>query len=124
MMKNLSKNVVVSLVVILVSLFILAGVVNATDLNLMPGANPNPTSGNTTVGNGVDGNGTVTPTTGNTTGNTLGNVQTNIVKINDIGSEKDLPQTGENDIYMITAVGIAAVVIGSIAYVKSKKYDM
>ena len=120
MMKILSKNVVVSLVVILVSLFILAGVVNATDLNLMAGANPNSTSGNTTVANDVGGNGTVTPTTGNT----LGNVQSNIVKINDIGSEKDLPQTGENDIYMITAVGIAAVVIGSIAYVKSKKYDM
>ena len=124
MMKNLSKNVVVSLVVVLVSLFVLAGVVHATDLNLVPGISPSATSGNTTVGNGVDGNGTVTPTTGNTTGNTLGNVQTNIVKINDIGSEKDLPQTGENDIYMITAVGIVAVVIGSVAFIKSKKYDM
>ncbi len=113
MMKKLSKSVVVSLVLIFISLFALANSVFA-----LGNLDMNPTSGNT-LGN------TLGNTVGNVVGNTTGNtVQTNIVKINEIDSDKDLPQTGENDIYMISVIGLAAVVIGSVAYVKSKKYDI
>lgn len=124
MMKSLSKSVVVSLIMILICLFILANSVFALG-NL--GISPTGNDGGNTTGNdlGVGGNtSTITPT-GNTVGNTTGNtVQTNIVKINEINSDKDLPQTGENDIYLISVIGLAAVVIGSVAYVKSKKYDI
>ncbi len=119
MMKSLSKSVIVSLVLILISLFVLANSVFAL-------GNLGITNGNTvgnTLGNTLNNGGntsTITPT-GNTVGNT---VQANITKINEIDSDKDLPQTGENDIYMISFIGLAAVVIGSVAYVKSKKYDM
>ncbi len=126
MMKNLSKNVVVSLIVVLISIFVLAGSVKALNIDLT--ADGTSGGGNdTSTGNTVDGNSTVTPAntlTATPTANSTVTPPTNVVKINEIGTEKDLPQTGENDIYMITIVGIAAIVIGSIAYAKSKKYDI
>lgn len=126
MMKNLSKNVIVSLVVVTISLFVLAGAAYATGLNL------NPT---TTPANNQQQNNQPTNATGNQTRNTVTTPTTtpstsaprntsDTVKINDVGTEKDLPQTGENDIYVITLVGIVAVAIGAVAYVKSKKYDL
>ncbi len=122
MMKNLSKNVIVSLVVVLVSLFVLTGTVKAFDIDL--GNTATPTPSNTLDGNVAGGNDTVTPTNLTPAPTTNTSTPTNVVKINEIGTEKDLPQTGENDIYIITVVGIAAIVIGSIAYAKSKKYDI
>lgn len=122
MMKNLSKSVVVSLVLILLSLCILANSVFALggDLILNPDANGtgNGTDLGNTLGNNATVNTTVTPTVNEPA------TQTNVVKINEINSDKDLPQTGENDIYIISVIGLSAVVIGSVAYAKSKKYDM
>ena len=31
---------------------------------------------------------------------------------------------GENDFYIVTGVGFVALVIGSVAYIKSRKYDI
>ena len=124
MMKNLRKNLIVSLVMVLaITLFFMKGV-NASGLSIMGGTNG--VSENTTSleENAVTQNATTQNTTTlNTT--TLNTTATNVVKVNTVSDgEKDLPQTGENDIYMITAIGAAAIVIGGVAYIKSRKYDI
>ncbi len=119
MMKSLSKNVVISLVMVLIGLLILTGTVKALSpdsLSIINGIS----GGNLTAINDV-ANDVANETTLNVV-NTV--TPTNIVRVNEIATEKDLPQTGENDIYVITVIGLAAVVIGSVAYAKSRKYDI
>lgn len=65
-----------------------------------------------------------------TTNNTVvvNNLNDNIVKDNQVnvtpGNNDNLPQTGENDVYIVSVVGAIALVIGSVAYIKSRKYDI
>ena len=106
---------------VLAILLILARSVNASG-GLLAGI------GGNQIANGT----TQTNTAGNTVANTVSNVVSNTVgttnnvqKVNNINdASKDIPQTGENDIYMITVIGVAAIIIGGIAFAKSKKYDM
>ncbi len=120
MMKNLRKNALVSLFIVFAIVLLFAKTVNASGELLQ--ASGEMLYFNTTAEN---------QTTQNTT-NTAQNTTTNIVattntvqKVNNINdASKDIPQTGENDIYMVTAIGIAALAIGGIAYAKSKKYDI
>ena len=124
MMKKLSKSLIVSLVMILLCLLILANSAFALGGEIQLNPPTNGTGNDTEVGNTLGntatnvGNTAVTPTVNAPA------TPTNTVKINEIDSDKDLPQTGENDIYIISVVGLAAVVIGSVAYAKSKKYDI
>lgn len=117
MMKNLRKNALISLVIVLATVLLLARGVNASgDLLATPGGN----TATTNTANVLRDN------TTNTT-NTATNVASvnNVQKVNNINdASKDIPQTGENDIYVITVIGLAAVVIGGIAFAKSKKYDI
>lgn len=39
-------------------------------------------------------------------------------------SGSDLPKTGENDIYIVSSIGLVVLVIGGVAYIKSRKYSM
>ena len=66
-------------------------------------------------------------TTANTTTNSVTNVTTNTTRLNtsttnNINSDvnKDLPQTGETDTYIIAGIGAVALVIGTIAFIKSR----
>ena len=68
-----------------------------------------------------------TNTTANTTTNSVTNVTTNTTRLNtsttnNINSDvnKDLPQTGETDTYIIAGIGAVALVIGTIAFIKSR----
>ena len=70
---------------------------------------------------------TTTNTTANTTTNSVTNVTTNTTRLNtsttnNINSDvnKDLPQTGETDTYIIAGIGAVALVIGTIAFIKSR----
>lgn len=58
----------------------------------------------------------------------VNNLNDNIVKDNQVnvtpGNNNNLPQTGENDVYIVSVVGAIALVIGSVAYIKSRKYDI
>ena len=66
-------------------------------------------------------------TTANTTTNSVTNATTNTTRLNtsttnNINSDvnKDLPQTGETDTYIIAGIGAVALVIGTIAFIKSR----
>lgn len=68
-----------------------------------------------------------TNTTANTTTNSVTNATTNTTRLNtsttnNINSDvnKDLPQTGETDTYIIAGIGAVALVIGTIAFIKSR----
>lgn len=71
--------------------------------------------------------GAATSNTTNTTANTTTNSVTNTTRLNtsttnNINSDvnKDLPQTGETDTYIIAGIGAVALVIGTIAFIKSR----
>ena len=66
-------------------------------------------------------------TTANTTTNSVTNATTNTTRLNtsttnNINSDvnKDLPQTGETDTYIIAGIGAVALLIGTIAFIKSR----
>ena len=121
MMKNLRKNAVISLVLFLAIVVLLARGVNASQgLLIGPVGEGNTASDNVTnlTGQNIVGN-TVQNTALNTT------LTNNVQKVNNINdASKDLPQTGENDIYIITVIGMVAIAIGGVAFAKSKKYDI
>ena len=124
-MKNLRKNLIISLVMVVAIALLFARGVYASGFQLNGGN----TTGNATSLTNTEGtqNSTSNQTTNQTSRNTttLNTTATNVVKVNTVSDgEKDLPQTGENDIYIVTMVGVVAVVIGTVAYVKSKKYSM
>lgn len=74
------------------------------------------TTGSTSNGNTSAASLTVTPS--QTTNN-------NTTVVNNINSEVNkIPQTGENDVYIITAIGAVALAIGGVAYFKARKLDM
>ena len=118
-MRNFRKYVVVSIVLIFAVLALTLGNVNALSIN------PTNTAGNTATNTASN---TATNTARNTTGNvslSTGNVSTNKTQttntINNIS--KDLPKTGENDIYVVTAIGVVAIAVGAFAFAKSRKYQ-
>ena len=39
-------------------------------------------------------------------------------------SGSDLPQAGENDIYIVSSIGLLAIIFGGVAYIKSRKYSV
>ena len=126
MMKNLRKNALISLLFVLTIVLFLTGTVYASgdflqgsgEILLVNQTSENQTSENTTAN-------TVQNTTTNILGVTNTVTPTNVQRVNNINdASKDIPQTGENDIYMITTIGIVAIAIGGIAYAKSKKYDI
>ncbi len=109
-MKNLRKNLIITMVMVSIAIIFMAKGVNANSgFTLLSGGN----STNNTAGE--------TTTLGGSTGNTT---KRNIVKVNNINTgDKDLPQTGENDIYIVTGIGILAIAIGGFAYIKSKRFE-
>ncbi len=121
-MKNLRKNLIISLIMIVALALLFVKGVYASTFQINAGNN---TTGNATSITNSTGtqNTTTNQTTRNTT--TLNTTATNVVKVNTVSDgAKDLPQTGENDIYVITAVGAVAIIIGGIAYINSKRYDI
>ena len=124
MMKNLRKNALLSLIIAIVTVALLTGTVNANGILLINSASENPATDNTAVDNTA-----TTPVENNVSTNLLGVTNTatptNVQRVNNINdASKDIPQTGESDVYVITAIGIVAIVIGGIAYARSRKYDI
>lgn len=114
-MKNLKKHFVISLVmcVMLIALSMTSVRAAAGSLLLQ--------GGNTTV------TPTPTPTPSSTATPTPSPSAT--VRITSTPtpvptSGTDLPKTGENDIYIVSAVGLVVLVIGGVAYIKSRRYSM
>lgn len=145
-MKSLKNYVILSLGLIIALLVIMANGVQATSPTLIFGNNTTTntaTTNSSAVGapttgiNGVTTNTTTTnstlttnvtptnvtptkdPATVNVTNTAKNNTTTNTTK-----EKGNLPQTGENDIYIVTGIGVVALIIGGLAYMKSRKYDM
>lgn len=115
-MKKLGSLVVLSLAVIVAVLFIGANSVKATSpfgLNLTNTATntANETNTTNTATNVVDTNALKV---NNTT--TVNNINDNLTK-------NEISKTGEFDTYIISGVAIAALAVGTVAFVKSRKLN-
>lgn len=119
-MKNSMKYVTILIVMIFAVLFFTMTRANASGIQLSP------TTGNNAANNAAN-------TTANTTANTATNSQgvnsatekENILRVNEINdADKDLPQTGETDIYIVAGIAVIAIAVGAFAFIKSKKYDI
>lgn len=120
-MKNLRKNLIITIVMVIVSLIFMVKGVNAAgttpQLNLGTGNGTTNQSGTSLLNPGTTNTAPM-----NTTTNTA--VRNNVVRTNNINdASKDLPQTGENDIYIVTGIGVLAIAIGGFAYIKSKRFE-
>ena len=124
-MKSL-KNVLIILVsmVVFALAFNCRSVYATGGLVLNAGATTSNTTTNATANTTTN---TVANTTTNSVANTTTNSTTNTSKLNtsttnNINSDvnKDLPQTGETDTYIIAGIGAVALAIGTIAFIKSR----
>ncbi len=127
-MKNFKNYLIISLVMVLAILFFINKGVNASGIAIVYS---NSATNNTTTEN----NTTANNTTANNTTTQVTPLTTNVVKTNTINdaskdngstslTDKQIPKTGENDIYVISAIGFVAIVVGIFSYAKSKKYDI
>lgn len=114
-MKNSRRSLIVSLIMIVVALVAMTHASYAS-FSLV--------TGNNAVGNQtLKGNNTTNVT--NTAANNakLNTPANNVTVVNNINENttKDLPQTGETDTYVIAGIGIVAILIGTVAYIKSRR---
>ena len=119
-MKKLGSLVVLSLAAIVAVLFIGANSVKATSPF---GLNLTNTATNTASNEVVN--------TTNTAANNVAPINTNIVTNNTIATnninenltKNEISKTGEFDTYIISGVAIAALAVGTVAFVKSRKLN-
>ena len=114
-MKKLGSLVVLSLAAIVAVLFIGANSVKATSpfgLNLTNTATN--TANETNVTNTAANN--VTPINTTIPAN-------NVVVTNNINGKNEISKTGEFDTYIISGVAIATLLVGTVAFVKSRKLN-
>ncbi len=113
-MKNSMKYVTISLVMIFAVLFLTMTKANASGMQLTFN-NANGTT-NEAGQNGV--NSTNAPAVNSAI------AKENIVQVNSINdAEKDMPQTGETDVYIIAGIAVIAVAVGAFAFIKTRKYN-
>lgn len=110
-MKNSMKYVTITIVMIFAVLFLTMVRANASQIQL----NFNGTG---------TGNGATNAAPTNQAGVNSAVAKENIVQVNQINdANKDIPQTGETDVYIIAGIAVIAVAIGAFAFIKSKKYN-
>lgn len=114
-MRNSRRSLIVSLIMVVVALVAMTHASYAS-FSLV--------TGNNAVGNQtLRGNNTTNVT--NTAANNakLNTPANNVTVVNNINENttKDLPQTGETDTYVIAGIGIVAILIGTVAYIKSRR---
>lgn len=115
-MKNSMKYVAISIVMIFVVLFFTMVRSNASgsQIQINPGNN-NANTANTNIANT------------NTNARPVNNAEEkeNIVSVNQINdAEKDLPQTGETDVYIVGGIAVITIAVGAFAFIKSRKYNV
>ena len=115
-MKNSMKYVAISIVMIFVVLFftMARSYASGSQISINPSANGNGTNGT----NGVNAN------LLNTNAAPVNNAEQkeNITRVNQINdAEKDLPQTGETDIYIVGGIAVITIAVGAFAFIKSRE---
>lgn len=114
-MKNFKSLLIVLFAIVAVVLFLGTKSVDATSSDKIV-LNPSSTTSNNTS-NSTSNNTTNTLNTTNTSTNLVNTTTTNNVN-SDL--TKDLPKTGETDTYIIAGIGVIALAIGTVAFIKSK----
>ncbi len=113
-MKNSMKYVAISIVMIFVVLFFTMVRSNASGVQITVGSPNNGTNGtNTNIAN--------------TNAAPVNNAaeKENIVSVNQINdAEKDIPQTGETDVYIVGGIAVITIAVGAFAFIKSRKYNV
>ena len=118
-MKNSMKYVAISIVMIFVVLFFTMVRSNASGSSIIITNQPNTNNATNTT------NTTNTPTNTNAAPVNNAAEKENVVNVNQINdAEKDLPQTGETDVYIIAGIAVITVAVGAFAFIKSRKYDI
>ena len=115
-MKNSMKYVAISIVMIFVVLFFTMVRSNASgsQIQINPGNN-NANKANTNIAN----------TNTNARPVKKKKKKENIVSVNQINdAEKDLPQTGETDVYIVGGIAVITIAVGAFAFIKSRKYNV
>ena len=118
-MKNSMKYVAISIVMIFVVLFFTMVRSNASGSQIQ--INP----GNNNANNANTANTNIANT--NTNARPVNNAEEkeNIVSVNQINdAEKDLPQTGETDVYIVGGIAVITIAVGAFAFIKSRKYNV
>ena len=110
-MKNSMKYVAISIVMIFV---------DASGSSIVINPNGNNNANNTNIAN------TNTPST-NTGAGPVNNAEDkeNLTRVNEINdAEKDIPQTGETDVYIVGGIAVITIAVGAFAFIKSRKYNV
>lgn len=133
-MKNLVNYVILSVAMVIAVLVIMSQGVSASQTVLFPSTTTNNTTLNTAVENESASDTNVVPVNNLNTNTQKDPTPVNNTTVNVVNKtqnttttpskSQNLPQTGENDVYIVTAVGVVALAIGTIAYIKSRKYDI
>lgn len=117
-MKNSMKYVAISIVMIFVVLFftMVRSYASGSQITINLGNNTNnANSANTNVAN--------TNTNAQPVNNAI--AKENIVSVNQINdAEKDIPQTGETDVYIVAGIAVITIAVGAFAFIKSRKYNV
>ena len=114
-MKNSMKYVAISIVMIFVVLFFTMVRSYASGAQITIGV-PNNGTNNTNRTN-------IT----NTNAASVNNAEEkeNITRVNEINdAEKDIPQTGETDVYIVGGIAVITIAVGAFAFIKSRKYNI
>lgn len=113
-MKKSMKYVTISIVMIFAVLFFTITRANASAINL--------TGGNKTGNNSANISGN-TSTNAGPVNNAI--QKENILKVNEINdADKDLPKTGETDMYIVAGIAVITIAVGAFAFIKSRKYNV
>ena len=111
-MKNSMKYVTILIVMIFAVLFLTMINVNASGIQLTPTGNNASNSANTNTNTNL-------PAVNNAI------AKENILKVNEINdADKDLPQTGETDVYIVAGIALVTIAVGAFAFIKSRKYNI
>lgn len=119
-MKNSMKYVTISLVMIFAVLFFTMARSFASGIQILP-------TGNNTSNNVVNNLNTTNNTNTGKNNQAVNNpvAKENIVQVNQINdAEKDIPQTGETDVYIVAGIAVIAIAVGTFAFIKSRKYNV
>ena len=116
-MKNSMKYVAISIVMIFVVLFftMVRSYASGAQININFGNTNNANNANTNIANT------------NTNAAPVNNAyqKENIVSVNQINdAEKDIPQTGETDVYIIAGIAVITIAVGAFSFIKSRKYNV
>ena len=115
-MKNSMKYVTILIVMIFAVLFFTMTRAYASGINLTPQNNTNNANSANTANTNTQTN---SPAVNSAT------EKENILRVNQINdADKDLPQTGETDIYIISGIAVVAIAVGAFAFIKSRKYNV